>query len=74
MTTNTGIAASVRLNMFSYRISQMAALRLVEQIAAENSNVTAISSQPGVVATDIAVNAFEHFAFDAPELVGGTGV
>jgi NAD(P)-dependent dehydrogenase (short-subunit alcohol dehydrogenase family) len=74
VTMNTGIAATINPGMSSYSLSKSASLRLVEFIAAEHPNVTAVSLQPGVVMTDMVVESFKRFALDTPELVGGTGV
>lgn len=74
VTMNTGIASAVMPGMSSYSLSKNASLRLMEYIAAENPNVTAVSLQPGVVMTDMVVESFKRFALDTPELVGGTGV
>lgn len=71
---NTGIAGMISPTMSSYSISKTAELRLVEYFAAEHSNVQHISLQPGVVATEMVVDAFKRFALDTPELVGDIGV
>lgn len=74
VTMNTGISGSVAPGMSSYSLSKNASIRLMEYIAAENQNVTAVSLQPGVVMTNMVVESFKRFALDTPELVGGTGV
>lgn len=74
ITMNTGIAGMIGPGMSSYSLSKNASLRLMEYIAAENPNVTAVSLQPGVVMTDMVVDSFKRFALDTPELVGGAGV
>lgn len=60
--------------MSSYFLSKLAALQLSAFVAAENENVTAVSVHPGLVATDMTLDMFRPFAFDAPALVGGTAV
>jgi len=74
VTMNTGVSTFVGPGMSSYSISKTASLRIMEYVAAENPNVTAVSLQPGVVKTDMVVDTFKRFALDTPELVGGTGV
>ncbi|KAI1623071.1 hypothetical protein EDD37DRAFT_633756 [Exophiala viscosa] len=71
ITMNTELAASVVPSWSAYGVSKIASLRLVEYLAAEYSNVSAVSIQPGVVATDMVEESFKRFAQDTPELVGG---
>ncbi|KIW11831.1 hypothetical protein PV08_09104 [Exophiala spinifera] len=74
ITLNTGLATAVVPSWSSYSISKIASLQLVDYLAAEYSNVSAVSIQPGVVDTDMVNESFKRFAQDTPELVGGTCV
>ncbi|KAH7413157.1 putative oxidoreductase ucpA [Cadophora sp. MPI-SDFR-AT-0126] len=60
--------------MSCYSISKLASTQLQAFVAAENPNVTAISVHPGIVLTDMTLDAFRPYAKDTPELVGGLGV
>lgn len=55
ITLNTGLATFVAPTMSAYSISKTASLRLMEYVAAEYQNVTAVSIQPGVVDTEMVV-------------------
>ncbi|KAF2871137.1 hypothetical protein BDV95DRAFT_573352 [Massariosphaeria phaeospora] len=69
----SGAAVEVLPGMSAYSISKQAGLNLITYVAAENPNVFAVSLHPGVVLTDMVFEAFQVFAKDTPELVGGVG-
>lgn len=54
-------------------MSKLAVLQLMTYVATENSNVVAVALHPGVVDTDMTIEAFKAVALDTPELVGGIG-
>jgi len=70
----TAAALQVLPTMSSYSISKLAILQLNAFVAAENSNVRAITLHPGIILTDMTTEVFKRFAHDTPELVGGVGV
>lgn len=71
---SSGVAALVGPGMSSYSVSKNATLRLMEYVAVEHPNVTAVSMQPGIVMTDMITPTFKRFAHDTPEVVGGCAV
>lgn len=60
--------------MSSYCLSKLANAQMVQFIAAEYPNVTAVAVAPGTVMTDMTMPAFRRFAKDTPALVGGSVV
>tara|TARA_R110002060_G_scaffold33056_4_gene43773 strand:+ start:315 stop:740 length:426 start_codon:yes stop_codon:yes gene_type:complete len=74
VTLSTSAAFMVFPGMSCYSLSKLASTQLQTFIAAENPNVTAISLHPGLVLTDMTMDAFRPYAKDTPELVGGVGV
>ncbi|TVY38702.1 Short chain dehydrogenase, partial [Lachnellula subtilissima] len=70
----SGLAVMTVPGMSSYSLSKLAILQLQAYIALENPNVTAIALHPGIVKTEMTAGAFQRFALDTPELVGGIGV
>jgi NAD(P)-dependent dehydrogenase (short-subunit alcohol dehydrogenase family) len=70
----SGMAYGIFPGASAYSIGKLNNLQLAALVAAENPNVTAIALHPGVVMTDMLAPAFKRFAFDTPELVGGTAV
>lgn len=55
VTMNTLLATSVMPGMSAYGSAKLASMRMMEYVAAEYKNVTAVSLQPGVVMTDAIV-------------------
>lgn len=74
ITLTTGAAYEVFPNLSAYGISKLTVLELMTYVAAENPNVLAVAMHPGIVDTDMTIEAFQKFALDTPELVGGVGV
>lgn len=70
----SGAAFAVLPGISGYAISKLGSLQLAAYVAAENPNVTAVALHPGLVMTDMTMDAFKPFALDTPELVGGVGV
>ncbi|KAH6880662.1 hypothetical protein B0T10DRAFT_446296 [Thelonectria olida] len=70
----SGMAYGIFPGASAYSIGKLNNLQLAALVAAENPNVTAIALHPGVVMTDMLAPEFKRFAFDTPELVGGTAV
>lgn len=70
----TGGAISINAGLSSYAISKLGSLQMMAYVAAENPKVSAFALNPGIVMTDMTMDAFKRFALDTPELVGGTGV
>jgi NAD(P)-dependent dehydrogenase (short-subunit alcohol dehydrogenase family) len=69
----TGGALQVVPGLSSYSLSKLVALQIQAYVAAENPNVVATALHPGVVMTDMTMDAFKRFAKDTPQLVGGVG-
>lgn len=57
---STGLAAMVAPTMSAYSLSKLTVLRLMEYVAAEYGNVSAVSIQPGVVNTEMVVGKFSY--------------
>ncbi|KAL7811975.1 NAD(P)-binding protein [Trichoderma gracile] len=57
-----------------YSLSKLALTHLSAYIAAENSNVRAVSLHPGTILTGITTEWLVRFSKDTPELAGGTAV
>ena len=57
-----------------YTISKLAAQKLMTDLAATYPNVTSVAMHPGLLETDMLLDAFRKFNLDTPELVGGTAV
>ena len=70
----TGAAWQVFAPMSSYSIAKLAALQQVQYIALGYPNVTAVALHPGLVETDMMLDAFRPFIRQTPELNGGLGV
>ena len=71
----TSGAVSPLPNLSGYLLSKLVAMQLAALVQVEGGdNVTSISVHPGLVLTDMVVEAFQRFALDTPELVGGTVV
>ena len=60
--------------MSGYSISKLAALQLMAHLAAAYPNVTAVGLHPGLVETDMLLDAFKRFDLDSPALIGGLAV
>ncbi|KAG7292168.1 hypothetical protein NEMBOFW57_002203 [Staphylotrichum longicolle] len=60
--------------MSGYSISKLAALQLMTHVAAAYPNVTAVGLHPGLVETDMLLDAFKRFDLDSPALIGGLAV
>ncbi|KAH7135050.1 hypothetical protein B0J11DRAFT_517461 [Dendryphion nanum] len=73
ITLTTGAAYEVFPALSAYGLSKQAALTLMTYVDAENPNVVAVGLHPGVVMTDMTIDAFKSVALDTPELVGGIG-
>ncbi len=71
---SSGAAFAAQPTMSSYGPSKLAMTHFQQYVAAENPNVTAVSLSPGVVKSDMVLEAFARFAKDTPELVGGSAV
>ncbi|KZF20165.1 NAD(P)-binding protein [Xylona heveae TC161] len=71
---STSAALSVFPGLSSYSISKFAVIQLQAYVAAEYPNVTAVTLHPGIVKTDMTIDAFMPFADDTAQLVGGVGV
>ncbi len=74
MTLTTGAAYQIIPTLSAYGISKLAVLKLMTYVAPENLNVMGVALHPGVVDTEMTINALQRFAHDTPELVGGTAV
>ncbi len=70
----TGAAVSIFPTLSSYPLSKLVVLQIQAYVAAENPNVTAVAVHPGVLMTDMTIDAFKRFALDTAELVGGVSV
>jgi NAD(P)-dependent dehydrogenase (short-subunit alcohol dehydrogenase family) len=70
----TGASYTVIPGISAYSISKLAVLQLSAYVAAENPQITAVALHPGVVDTEMTIDAFKKFADDTPELVGGAAV
>lgn len=55
-----------------YSISKLATMQLLAHLATAYPNVVAIGLHPGIVETDMLLDAFRRFDLSSPELVGGT--
>jgi NAD(P)-dependent dehydrogenase (short-subunit alcohol dehydrogenase family) len=73
VTLTTGAAYEVFPALSAYGMSKLGALELMTYVAAENPNVVAAALHPGVVDTEMTIEAFKVVALDTPELVGGVG-
>jgi NAD(P)-dependent dehydrogenase (short-subunit alcohol dehydrogenase family) len=73
VTLTSGTAYFVIPEASAYGLSKLGVLQLMAYVAAENPNVVAVALHPGIVATGMVQPAFEKFALDTPELVGGVG-
>lgn len=71
---NSGGAVTVTPGMSGYSISKLAMTHMVPFVAAEFPLVTAVAASPGVVMTDMTMDAFKRFAKDTPQLIGGFSV
>jgi NAD(P)-dependent dehydrogenase (short-subunit alcohol dehydrogenase family) len=74
VTLTTGAAFDVFPALSAYGISKLAILELMTYVAVENPNVFAVALHPGIIDTEMTIDAFKPFALDTPELVGGIGV
>jgi NAD(P)-dependent dehydrogenase (short-subunit alcohol dehydrogenase family) len=74
VTLTTSAAYEIFPAFSAYGISKLAVFELMTYVAAENPNVVAVALHPGIVGTEMTVDAFKRFALDTPELVGGVGV
>ncbi|KAI9883299.1 MAG: hypothetical protein M1823_004942 [Watsoniomyces obsoletus] len=68
---SSGAALHAQPGMSGYAISKLAVSHMVQYVAAENPNVTAIAADPGAVATEMTTGFFQRFAKDTPALSGG---
>jgi NAD(P)-dependent dehydrogenase (short-subunit alcohol dehydrogenase family) len=73
ITLTTGAAYEVFPALSAYGMSKLGVLELMTYVAVENPNVTAVALHPGVVDTEMTIEAFKPVALDTPELVGGIG-
>jgi len=60
--------------MSGYSLSKLAALQLTAHVAAAYPHVTAVALHPGLVETDMLLDAFRRFSLDSPALIGGVAV
>ncbi|KAH8647803.1 hypothetical protein BX600DRAFT_405007 [Xylariales sp. PMI_506] len=74
VTLVTGAAWQVFPTISGYGISKQLALSVSAHIAAGYPNVTAVGLHPGLVDTDMLMDAFRHFTLETPALVGGLAV
>lgn len=70
----SGLAYQVMPGYSAYSLGKLVNLQMAAHVAAENPYVTSVSLHPGVVNTEMTVDAFKRFALDSPELVGGIAV
>jgi NAD(P)-dependent dehydrogenase (short-subunit alcohol dehydrogenase family) len=64
----------VHPTMSGYCISKTAKLQLTTYIATSYPNITAVAIHPGMLDTDMMLDAFRPFDFNTPELIGGLSV
>ncbi|KAK0122129.1 hypothetical protein ONS95_010389 [Cadophora gregata] len=74
VTLSSSVAVMAFPGMSSYSLSKLSAAQLQAFVALENPNVTTVAVAPGVVLTDMTLDAFRPYAKDTPELVGGVAV
>lgn len=67
----TGVAYQVYPTLSAYGMSKLAVLELMAYVTSENPNVVATALHPGILNTEMAIETFQRFAHDTPELVGG---
>ncbi|KAK0752470.1 hypothetical protein B0T18DRAFT_436491 [Schizothecium vesticola] len=60
--------------MSGYSLSKLAALQLTAHVAAAYPHVTAVVLRPGLVETDMLLDAFRRFSLYSPALIGGVAV
>jgi NAD(P)-dependent dehydrogenase (short-subunit alcohol dehydrogenase family) len=76
--TTINITSAAALNttpcLSSYSLSKLCQIQLQAFVRAENPNVRAVSLHPGILITRMTPPAFERFARDTFELVGGVAV
>ncbi|KAL7907508.1 hypothetical protein GGI35DRAFT_470707 [Trichoderma velutinum] len=70
----SGMAFGVYPGNSAYSLGKLLNLQLAAYVAAENSNVTSVALHPGLVHSGTTAPAFERFALDTSELVGGVSV
>lgn len=60
--------------MSGYSISKLATLQLMAHVAAAYPHVTTVCLHPGLVDTDMLLDAFRRFTLETPALIGGLAV